>query len=169
VNLRQFGGGNRLADALQARKRDSNALSCSDNLVFSTRVVNQLRFQYSRLAPSFKTAADDRPVVLITLNDPSTSGTLIAGSSTLGGSDRREDRTQLQQILSMVQGEHSLKLGVDIHHVRSTFIELTRVLVIFSRASRTVTGKTSKAHRRRATRTLVSSCRTSGNYIRACS
>src|SRR6185503_13451165 len=90
VNLRQFGGGNRLADALQARSRDSDAISYSDNLVLSSRVVNQLRFQYSRLAPSFKTRTADKPVVLITLNDPLEkddpfvrTGTLIAGSSTL--------------------------------------------------------------------------------------
>ena len=71
VNLRQFGGGNRLADALQARNHNSDAISYSDNLVLSSQVVNQLRFQYSQLAPSFKTSAGNKPVVLITLNDPS--------------------------------------------------------------------------------------------------
>src|SRR6185503_2435518 len=49
VNLRQFGGGNRLAEALQARRRNSDAISYSDNYVFSSRLVNQLRLQYSRL------------------------------------------------------------------------------------------------------------------------
>ena len=115
VNLRQFGGGNRLPDALQARRRNSDAISYSDNLVLSSQVVNQLRFQYSQLAPSFKTSGDNKPVVLITLNDPSLSGTLVAGSSTLGGSDRREQRAQLQEILSFVSGSHSLKFGVDLH------------------------------------------------------
>src|SRR6185369_14174875 len=124
ANLRQFGGGNRLADALQARNRSSDALSFSDNLVLSSRVVNQLRFQYSRLAPSFKTRAAGTPVVLITLNDPLTkedperrTGTLIAGSSTLGGSDRQEQRAQLQQILSFISGNHSLKFVADLHYV----------------------------------------------------
>ena len=135
VNLRQFGGGNRLADALQARKRDSNAFSYSDNLVLSTRVVNQLRFQYSRLAPSIKTQNSNKPVVLITLNDPSTSGTLVAGSSTSGGSDRREDRVQLQQILSLIRGNHSFKFGADLHHVSSTFIDLSDLTGTFSFAS----------------------------------
>ena len=142
VNLRQFGGGNRLADALQARNRNSDALSYSDNLVLSSRAVNQLRFQYSRLAPSFKTASGNKPVVLITLNDPlekddpfARTGTLIAGSSTLGGSDRQEQRVQLQQILSFISGNHSLKFGVDVHHVRSTFIDLTDVSGTFSFAS----------------------------------
>src|SRR5690349_9524345 len=142
VNLRQFGGGNRLADALQARNRDSDALSYSDNLVLSSSVVNQLRFQYSRLAPSFKTRAAGQPVVLITLNDPLTredperhTGTLIAGSSTLGGSDRQEQRAQLQEIFSVISGDHSLKFGVDLHHVRSKFIDLTDLTGTFSFAS----------------------------------
>ena len=142
ANLRQFGGGNRLADALQARNRISDGLSYSDNLVLSSRVVNQLRFQYSRLAPSFKTFSGNNPVVLITLNDPLTkedperrTGTLIAGSSTLGSNDRREQRAQLQQILSFISGNHSLKFGVDLHHVRSTFIDLTDLTGTFSFAS----------------------------------
>ncbi|HEX5834254.1 MAG TPA: TonB-dependent receptor [Pyrinomonadaceae bacterium] len=135
TNLRQFGGGNRLADALQARRRNSDAISYSDNLVLSSRVVNQLRFQYSQLAPSFKTAAADKPVVLISLNDPAVSGTLIAGSSTLGGSDRREQRAQLQHVLSFVRGDHSFKVGADVHHVRSTFIDLSDLTGTFSFAS----------------------------------
>ena len=142
VNLRQFGGGNRLADALQARNRSSDALSFSDNLVLSSRAVNQVRFQYSRLAPSFKTRAAGTPVVLITLNDPLTkedperrTGTLIAGSSTLGGSDRQEQRSQLQQILSFIRGNHSFKIGADIHVVRSMFVDLTDLTGTFSFAS----------------------------------
>ncbi|HEY0727547.1 MAG TPA: TonB-dependent receptor, partial [Pyrinomonadaceae bacterium] len=135
TNLRSFGGGNRLADSLQARTRNSDAISYSDNLVLSSKVVNQLRFQYSRLAPSFKTRKDDKPVVLITLNDPSFSGTLVAGSSTLGGSDRREHRVQLQEVLSLVHGNHSLKFGVDVHHVRSTFVDLSDLTGTFSFSS----------------------------------
>jgi hypothetical protein len=135
VNLRQFGGGNRLAEALQARRRNSDAISYSDSFVLSSRVVNQLRFQFSRLAPSFEARGGAKPVVLITLNDPLVSGTLVAGSSTLGGSDRREQRAQLQDILSVVNGNHSLKFGVDIHQVRSTFIDLTDLSGTFSFAS----------------------------------
>jgi Carboxypeptidase regulatory-like domain/TonB dependent receptor/TonB-dependent Receptor Plug Domain len=142
INLRQFGGGNRLADALQARTRNSDAISYSDNLVLSSQVVNQFKFQYSHLAPTFKTQNSNNPVVLITLNDPLTkedplrrTGTLIAGSSTLGGSDRREHRLQLQEILSSVSGNHSLKFGADVHHVRSTFIDLADLTGTFSFAS----------------------------------
>jgi len=135
VNLRQFGGGNRLAEALQGRRRNSDALSVSDNYVLSAHIVNQLRMQYSRLAPSFQTQAGEKPVVLIALNDPLIDGTLVAGSSTSGGSDRREDRFQIQNILSLVSGTHSLKFGTDIHQVRSTFIDLADLSGTFNFAS----------------------------------
>ena len=142
VNLRQFGGGNRLAEALQGRRRNSDAVSYSDTFVFSERLVNQLRFQFSRLAPAFEARGGEKPVVLISLNDSlldgdpeRRSGTLVAGSSTAGGSDRREDRLQVQNVLSLVSGNHSLKLGADVHHVRSTFIDLTDLSGTFNFAS----------------------------------
>ncbi|HET9528397.1 MAG TPA: TonB-dependent receptor, partial [Pyrinomonadaceae bacterium] len=135
INLRQFGGGNRLADALQARRRNSDSFSYSDNFVFSSALVNQLRFQYSRLAPSFEAHGGDKPVVLIALRDPLVSGTLVAGSSTLGGSDRKEDRAQIQHVLSLVSGTHSLKFGADVHQVRSTFIDLSDLTGTFNFAS----------------------------------
>ncbi len=142
INLRQFGGGNRFAEAFQGRRRNSDALSYADTFVFSERLVNQARFQYSRLAPSFETNAGDAPVVLITLNDPlpaddpeRRTGTLVAGSSTAGGSERREERWQLQNVLSLVKGAHSLKFGVDVHRVRSTFIDLSDISGTYNFAS----------------------------------
>jgi len=142
INLRQFGGGNRLAEALQGRRRNSDAISYSDTFVFSERLVNQARFQYSRLAPAFEARGGNAPVVLITLNDPLTAddperrtGTLVAGSSTSGGSDRREERAQLQNVLSFVDGNHSWKFGADLHHVRSTFIDLADLSGTFNFAS----------------------------------
>ena len=51
-NLRQFGGGNRLAEALLGRTRGTDAVSYTDNLVFSPTLVNQTRVQFSRLTPS---------------------------------------------------------------------------------------------------------------------
>jgi hypothetical protein len=142
INLRQFGGGNRLAEAFQGRRRNSDAISYSDTFVFSEKLVNQLRFQYSRLAPAFETSAGDAPVVLIALNDPllagdpeRRTGTLVAGSSTAGGSDRREERWQVQDVLSLVNGNHSLKLGVDFHNVRSTFIDLADITGTYNFAS----------------------------------
>ena len=141
-NLRQFGGGNRLAESLQARSRNSDAISFSDTLVFSERVVNQARLQYSRLSPAFEAGGGNKPVVLIALNDPleaedpgRRTGTLVAGSSTAGSSDRREERVQLQDVLSFVNGDHSFKFGADVHYVRSTFIDLTDLSGTFNFAS----------------------------------
>src|SRR5215216_24572 len=142
LNLRQFGGGNRLAEALQGRRRNSDAISFSDTFVFSERLVNQARVQYSRLAPAFEASGGSSPVVLIALNDPlpaedpeRRTGTLVAGSSTAGGSDRREQRVQVQDVLSFVDGNHSFKLGADVHHVRSTFIDLSDLSGTFNFAS----------------------------------
>ncbi len=142
LNLRQFGGGNRLAESFQGRRRDSDAISISDTLVLSERLVNQTRFQYSRLAPAFEASGGNSPVVLIALNDPlpaedpeRRTGTLVAGSSTSGGSDRREQRVQAQNVLSFINGNHSLKMGADIHHVRSTFIDLSDLSGTFNFAS----------------------------------
>jgi outer membrane receptor protein involved in Fe transport len=130
-NLRQFNGGLRLADSLQGRERNTDAVAYSDNFVFSPTVVNQLRFQASSLRPALR-AAGSRPVVLITIKDPldassseNLSGTLVAGSSTSGATDRAETRFQLQEILTLVRGPHSLKLGADLQRVRSTFTDLS--------------------------------------------
>lgn len=143
-NLRQFGGGNRLAESLLGRTRNTDAISYSDNYVFSPTVVNQMRFQFSSLSPAIAVAAnaDRRPVVLITLNDPlpsgdpeERSGTLVAGSSTSGATDRSENRFQAQDALSWIKGAHSLKFGGDFQHIRSTFIDLEDASGTFSFAS----------------------------------
>jgi outer membrane receptor protein involved in Fe transport len=130
-NLRQFGGGLRLAESLQGRERNTDALAYSDNFVFSPTVINQLRVQASSLRPALR-AAGGGPVVLITINDPldssdpaDLSGTLVAGSSTSGATDRAETRFQAQEILTIVRGPHSLMLGADLQRVRSTFTDLT--------------------------------------------
>jgi hypothetical protein len=131
-NLRQFGGGNRLAEALLGKTRNTDAISYSDNLVFSSKVVNQARIQFSRLTPAVQASGGNKPVVLITLNDPlpsgdplQRSGTLVAGTSTSGATDRRESRVQAQDSLSWIAGPHSLKFGSDAQYIRSTFIDLS--------------------------------------------
>jgi hypothetical protein len=127
-NLRQFAGGNRLAQALEGKQRNSNAIAYLDNYVFSATAVAQTRFQWSRLAPAIKaTGGVNVPVVLIAINDPlkQVMGTVVAGTSTSSATDRREDRVQVQEIFSYVAGSHSLKLGADIQHIKSTFIDLS--------------------------------------------
>jgi hypothetical protein len=141
-NLRQFGGGNRLAEALLGKTRNTDAVSYTDNYVFSPTLVNQTRVQFSRLTPAVEASGGRKPVVLITLDDPlpssdpdQRSGTLVAGSSTSGATDRRELRVQVQDILSRVSGAHSLKFGGDVQHIRSTFIDLSDISGTFSFAN----------------------------------
>jgi hypothetical protein len=130
-NLRQFGGGLRLAETLQGRTRRTEAISYTDNFVLSARVVNQLRAQLSVLRPALRARAGGSPVVLITINDTLSaedpadrSGTLVAGSSTSGATDRRETRFQLQETLTVVRAAHTLKLGADLQRIRSVFSDL---------------------------------------------
>lgn len=129
-NLRQFGGGDRLAEALIGKTRNTDAISYSDNYVFSARAVAQTRFQFSRLTPAIEaTGGTASPVVLITINsaiDPAgKAGTFTAGTSTTGATDRREQRFQFQEIFAYVRGAHSMKFGADIQRIKSTFIDLS--------------------------------------------
>jgi hypothetical protein len=141
-NLRQFGGGNRLAEALLGKTRNTDAVSYTDNYVFSPTLVNQMRVQFSRLTPAVEASGGRKPVVLISLDDPlpssnpdQRSGTLVAGSSTSGATDRREFRVQLQDILARVSGAHSLKFGGDVQLIHSTFIDLSDISGTFSFAN----------------------------------
>jgi len=127
-NLRQFGGGGRLADALIGKIRNTDSYSYSDNYVFSAKAVSQTRFQFSKLTPAVEaTGGNARPVVIINVKDSLNinSGTVVAGTSTTGATDRREVRLQFQEIFSYIQGSHSLKLGGDVQHIKSTFIDLS--------------------------------------------
>jgi outer membrane receptor protein involved in Fe transport len=141
TNLRQFGGGDRLAEALLGKTRNSDSISYTDNYVFSAKLVNQARFQWSRLTPGVQGQGGLNPVLLISIKDslpaPGTTGTetLVAGSSTSGATDRREKRIQLQDVVSYATGAHSLKFGADMNRINSTFIDLSDVSGTFSFAS----------------------------------
>lgn len=127
-NLRQFGGGNRLAQTLLGRTRNTDAIAYLDNYVFSANAVAQTRFQWSRLTPAVAaTGGVTTPVVLIGINDPFNlvTGTLVAGTSTSGATDRRESRFQGQEIFAWVKGSHSMKFGGDAQWIKSTFIDLS--------------------------------------------
>jgi hypothetical protein len=127
-NLRQFGGGNRLAQALIGKTRNTDAYSYSDNYVLSAKAVAQTRWQFSRLTPAVEaTGGATTPVVLINIKDSLAlnTGTLIAGTSTSGASDRRETRWQFQEIFAYIHGAHSMKFGGDIQKIKSTFIDLS--------------------------------------------
>ena len=142
-NLRQFGGGNRLAQALQGKTRNTDAIAYLDNYVFSSNAVAETRFQYSRLTPALEAVGGTTtPVVLISINDPlpstdpaQRSGTLTAGTSTSGSTDRRERRYQVQEIFAYIHAAHSMKFGGDIQWIKSTFIDLSDASGTFSFAS----------------------------------
>ena len=127
-NLRQFGGGDRLAQALQGKTRNTDAIAWLDNYVLSAKAVAQTRFQFSRLTPAVVATGGTRsPVVLIGIHDPLklASGTLVAGTSTSGSTDRHETRFQFQEIFAWLNGNHSMKLGSDVQRITSTFIDLS--------------------------------------------
>ncbi|MBV9959898.1 MAG: TonB-dependent receptor [Acidobacteria bacterium] len=138
-NLRGFGGGNRLAEALQGKSRNSDAISYTDNYILSARLINQARVQFSRLTPALTAAGKTGPVVLISLNDSLSesdpnfrTGTLVAGSSTAGASDRLETRWQAQDTLTLLRGAHTIRVGADVQRIRSTFIDLADVSGTFN-------------------------------------
>jgi Carboxypeptidase regulatory-like domain len=128
TDLRQFGGGDRLAQALIDKTRNTEALAYSDTFVLASNAVAQTRLQISRLAPAVAAAGGaQKPVVLIAIKDSAAlnSGTLVGGTSTSGATDRREGRLQFQEVLAYVHEAHSFKFGGDIQRIKSTFIDLS--------------------------------------------
>ncbi len=124
----------RLEEAILGPTRNTDAYTLTNNYVFNSKLVNQLRFQFSRFKPNFAAADPLDPVVLITLTDTlsgadSRSGTLIAGNSTSAVNfnfpgTRVEKRFQVQESLTAVAGSHTLKLGFDLQGIDSDFLDL---------------------------------------------
>ncbi len=143
---RSFPGGRRLLDTLRTTGRNSEAFAVAHNFTISSRAVNQARFQFSRLAPA-DAPLNQNPVIIIDIDDPrdvsgnananslTRNGTLTAGSSNLSGTNRREDRYQVQDTFSYLLGSHSLRAGVDIHSIHSRFEDLSDVTGTFRFAS----------------------------------
>ena len=90
--------------------------------MFSPSVVNQGRFQFSRLLPRNSGAIDS---VSLVIEEPTR---IIAGAFTGSESSpafaREERRTQFQDTISFASGSHHLKLGGDVQLVRSIFTDL---------------------------------------------
>ncbi len=143
---RTFPGGRRTLDTLRRTGRNSQSLAFADNFTLSSRLVNQLRFQFSRLTPADE-PPNSNPVVIIRIDDPrdvigdpnanplTRTGNLLAGSSTISGSDRREDRYQIQETLSLIRGRHTLRAGSDVQMIRSRFVDLEDATGTFNFAS----------------------------------
>jgi hypothetical protein len=109
-DLRSFSGTNRIADSLIGRIRDTDAFNATHNYVITPNVVNQFRVQYSTLRPSSaQDAGALSPAVLVTFTGPTgQGGTQVFGSST-NASDRAEERWQIQDTLTYVLGNHTLR------------------------------------------------------------
>ena len=143
---RGFPGGRRTLDTLRRTGRGSEAVALADTFIVSPRAVSQLRLQFSRLTPA-DAPPGARPVVIIDIDDPrdvpgdpnanslTRAGTLLAGSSTIGGTDRREERWQAQQTLSYARSRHSLRAGADVQLICSRFIDLEDATGTFNFAS----------------------------------
>ena len=133
----------RLDDALQARTAETDAINFTDNHVFSSKLVNQFRFQYSIYEPSYQTDTPGEPVILIGYRNPEGgTQTLTVGNSTISGGNnetfpqnRRETRFQYQDSMTYVFGTNTLKFGADIHTIRSKATELTDATGTFSFAN----------------------------------
>ena len=143
---RSFPGGRRMLDTLRTTGRNSEAIALAHNLTLSSSLVNQARFQFSRLTPA-DAPLNNNPVVIVDIDDPrdvsgntsanpfTRTGTLLAGSSNSSGTDRRETRYQMQDTFSYLLGNHNLRAGVDLQVIRSRFVDLGDVTGTFRFAS----------------------------------
>ena len=130
-NFRQYLDATRvLEEAIQGRTRKNDAFYFTDNFVFNSNIVNQFRYQFSKYKPDFASENPLDPVVLIRVRDSQTgtdnrSGTLTAGNSTANFvSTREESRHQIQDTLSYLVGNHSLKFGGDVQLINSENLAL---------------------------------------------
>ncbi len=143
---RGFPGGRRTLDTLRRTGRDSQSYAIADNFIISPKMVNSARFQFSRLTPA-DAPPSASPVVIIDIDDPrdvagnpnanplTRRGNLTAGSSTIGGVDRREDRYQIQETLNYIRGSHTLRIGADVQSIRSRFVDLSDATGTFTFAT----------------------------------
>ena len=123
-DLRSFSGTNRIADSIIGRVRNTDAFSGTHNWIFNSRVINQLRIQWSRLDPSSAQAAGaNSPAVLVTFTPPGQSSTTQVFGSTTNSSDRKENRWQIQDTLTVVDGPRTWRMGFDHQNVDTLFID----------------------------------------------
>jgi len=121
-----------LEETLQARERDSDSFGVTHTIAFGSNRVNQFRFQRSGYAPGFGSEHPFDPVVLLSISDDGrigspdrVRGTIVIGNSTANfASLRRESRIQFQNTLSIALGRQTLRIGGDIHVIRSEINEL---------------------------------------------
>lgn len=124
-DLRAFSGTNRIADSIIGRVRNTDAYNLMHNWVISPRFLNSARVQYSKLDPSSAQAAGaGSAAVLVTFTPPgaTSSSTQVFGSTT-NSSDRKENRWQVQDTFSWLDGNKTWRFGFDFHNIDATFID----------------------------------------------
>lgn len=122
---RAFSGTNRIADSIIGRTRDTDAYNLSHSWVISPNIINQARIQFSKLDPKANQAAGAlSPAVLVTFTVPteSSSSTQIFGSTT-NASDRKENRWQFQDNLTIAHGPLTFRVGADYQSIDTTYID----------------------------------------------
>jgi hypothetical protein len=123
-DLRSFSGTNRIADSIIGRIRNTDAINITHNWVANAHLINQVRFQLSRLDPSSAQAAGElSPAVLVSFTPPGENSQTQVFGSTTNSSDRKEDRWQIQDTLSWVRGNMTWRFGGDYQHVDTLFID----------------------------------------------
>jgi hypothetical protein len=123
-DLRAFSGTNRIADSLIGRIRDTDGFNATHNLILSSKMVNQFRFQYSTLRPrAAQNAGELSPALLVTFTPPGESSTTQVFGSTTSSSDRKENRFQFQDSFNYIYGTHSIRVGGDFQRVNTQFID----------------------------------------------
>jgi len=163
---RSFPGGRRTPETIRSRDRSSNSIALGDSFA-GRAVTNEARFQFSNLIPH-DGPVSSRPVVIIEIQDPRDSGErtgrLLAGSSNLGASSRRENRLQIQDIATFLFGKHSVRSGADVHHIHSVFenLEDTTGTYYFSTIADFLSGTPERFRQRFNTKSILDNIYTGG-------
>ncbi|MEP6947207.1 MAG: carboxypeptidase regulatory-like domain-containing protein [Acidobacteriota bacterium] len=117
---------NKLENAFQSKHINTDAYNLTDNQVFGSNAVNQIRMQYSIYKPSYEAPSPDDPVVIVGYRDPISNSvkSLVMGNSTTStnqnfADSRNETRWQFQDSFTYLLGSHSFKMGFDIQDVVS--------------------------------------------------
>ncbi len=134
-NFRQYRETTRfLDDTLIGRTRDSDSFYLTDNYIFSEKLVNQFRYQYSTYRPDFATDGQQNPVVIVYVSDDSrngadnrVNGSVVLGNSTTGATLRKETRHQFQNTANYLYGNHTFRFGGDVQFIESDNTNLADV------------------------------------------
>ncbi len=134
VGFRQYFETSRfLEETLQGTRRNNDSFYFTDNYVINSKLVNQIRLQFSNYRPDISGVNPLDPVVILNLRDETLDeddvnqirGTVVVGNSTIGIANvRSEKRYQIQETLNYIQGDYNFRFGFDIQNINSVTNEL---------------------------------------------